>query len=63
MLVAAAIAEEFVPQPTTKEENGLHHIIKITDYSSLNQLLAVTAYVYRLSTICADHNLDNHVYL
>ena len=35
MLAAAAIAEEFVPQPTIKEEIDLHHIITITDYSSL----------------------------
>ena len=53
MLAAAAIAEEFVPQPTIKEEIGLHHIIKITDYSSLNRLLAVTAYVYRcINNLC-----------
>ena len=45
MLAAAAIAEEFVSQAKIKEDIGLHHIIKVTDYSSLNRLLAVTAYV------------------
>ena len=43
MLAAAAIAEEFISQATIKEDIGLHHI----DYSSLNRLLAVTAYVHR----------------
>ena len=47
MLAAAATAEEFVPQPTTTEGVGLHQVIRLTDYSSLNRLLAVTAYVYR----------------
>ena len=53
MLAAADIVEEFVPQPTIKEEIGLHHIIKITDHSSLNRLLAVTAYVNRcINNLC-----------
>lgn len=53
MLAAAAIAQEFVPQPTTKEDSGLHHIIQVTDYSSLNRLLAVTAYVHRfINNLC-----------
>jgi len=48
LLAAAAIAEEFVPQPATNEKDtGLHQVINITNYSSLNRLLAVTAYVYR----------------
>ena len=44
---AAAIATEFTPQPTGKEDVGLHRAITLTNYSSLNRLLAVTAYVYR----------------
>ena len=47
MLAAASIAEEFVPQPTRKQNTGLYQVIKVSDYSSLNRLLAVTAYVYR----------------
>jgi len=44
---AAAIAEEFVPQPHTHPVGGLHTVINIADYSTLNRLLAVTAYTYR----------------
>ena len=46
-LAAASIAEEFVPQPTRKQATGLHQVIKVTDYISLNRLLAITVYVYR----------------
>ena len=46
---AAAIAEEFVPQSPSSQDTGLHQIITLTDYSSLNRLLAVTAYVYRFA--------------
>ena len=46
---AAAIAEEFVPQSPPSQDTGLHQIITLTDYSSLNRLLAVTAYVYRFA--------------
>ena len=43
-----AVAEEFVQQPVSNEENtGLYQIITLTNYSSLNRLLAVTAYMYR----------------
>ena len=45
MLAAASIAEEFDPQLARKQDTGLQQVIKITDYSSLNRLLAVTAYV------------------
>jgi len=44
---AAAIAEEFVPQPSACPDTGLHQVIKLTDYSSLPKLLAVTAYTLR----------------
>ena len=44
---AAAIAEEFVPQSGLSQDTGLHQVITLTNYSSLNKLLAVTAYVYR----------------
>ena len=46
MLAAAAIAEEFVSQATIKEDNGLHYIIKVTDYSSLNH---IKTFVYKVS--------------
>ena len=36
MLAVTAIVEEFVLQAMIKEDIGLHHIIKVTDYSSLN---------------------------
>lgn len=38
---------EISPQPTSKEDVGLHQVITLTKYSSLNRLVAVTAYVYR----------------
>ena len=44
---AAAIAGEFTPQPTASPDIGLHQIIKLTNYSSLNKLLAVTSYTFR----------------
>ena len=44
---AAAIAEKFVPLPHTHPVSGLHAVINIADYSTLNRLLAVTAYTYR----------------
>ena len=44
---AAAIAEEFVPQRSSKPANGLPTVINISNYSTLNRLLAVTAYTYR----------------
>ena len=46
--VAAATADEFVPQPpTTNHNTGLHQIMISDNYSSLNRLLAVTAYFQR----------------
>ena len=44
---AAAIAEEFIPQPVTHTVSGLPTLINIFDYSTLNRLLAVTAYTCR----------------
>jgi len=44
---AAAIAEEFIPQPSASPAVGLHQIIKLTNFSSFNRLLAVTAYTLR----------------
>ena len=50
---AAAIAEEFVPQPLACPDTGLHQIFKLTDYSSLPKLLAVTAYTLRyINNLC-----------
>ena len=46
--VAAATADEFVPQPPTTDHNiGLHQVMTPENYSSLNRLLAVTAYIQR----------------
>ncbi|XP_065883974.1 uncharacterized protein [Dysidea avara] len=50
---AAAIAEEFVPQRPTNQDTGLHQIIKLSNYSSLNKLLAITAYTTRfVNNLC-----------
>lgn len=38
---------EVCPTTSRKQRTGLHQVIKITDYSSLNRLLAVTACAYR----------------
>ena len=46
--VAAATAEEFVIQPPYANHNtGLHRVIKLDKFSSLEKLLAVTAHVHR----------------
>ena len=53
LLAAAAIVEEFTPQPTTNPDVGLHKIIQLNNHSSLHKLLAVTAYVYRfVNNLC-----------
>ena len=44
---AAAIAEEFTPQPAIHVVSGLHTVIDVSNYSTLNRLLVVTAYTYR----------------
>ena len=45
---AAAIVEEFIPQPPASSDIGLHQVIKLSNYSSLSKLLAVAAYTLRL---------------
>jgi len=47
--LAAAVATEFVPAEQPPPNLGLHCIISVDRYSSLNKLLAVNAYVIRLS--------------
>ena len=50
---AAAIAEEFIPQPPTNLDVGLHKVIQLNNYSSLHKLLAFTAYAYRfINNLC-----------
>ena len=44
---AAVIAEKFIPQPTIHTTSSLHALINISDCSTLNRLLTVTAYTYR----------------
>ena len=43
----ATMTKEISPQPMSKQDIGLHQAIKLTNYSSLNRLLVVTAYVLR----------------
>ena len=40
-------AQEFIPQPTIPTVSGLNMVINLSDYSTFNRLLAVTAYTYR----------------
>ena len=47
LALAAAVATEFLPAERPWSNLGLHCIITIDQYSSLNKLLAVTAYVNR----------------
>ena len=47
MIAATATAEEFTPTKSTQEKLGLHCVINLSDYSSLDKLIATTAYVYR----------------
>ena len=47
MLAATATAEEFTPTTTSQVTTGLHCIINLSNYSSLDKLIAITAYVYR----------------
>ena len=57
---AAATAEEFVAQPQTPRHNiGLHEIITLDNYSSLDRLLAVTAYVQRFVDNCRSRSIKN----
>ena len=47
MVLAAAVATEFVPMKQAPPDLGLHCAISIDRHSSLTKLLSVTAYVYR----------------
>ena len=47
LVLAAAVATEFVPTKRTPSDLGLHCVISIDRYGSLNKLLSVTAYVLR----------------
>ena len=47
LFVAAAIANEFVPQEPSPPALDLHCVMSIDNYSTLHKLLAVTAYVLR----------------
>ena len=49
LVVAAAVATEFVPTERTPPDIGLHAIISIDRYNTLGKLLAVTAYVFRFT--------------
>ena len=55
MLATTTTTKEVTPTESIQETNGLHHIINLTNYSSLGKLIAVTAYVYRFIT-----NLKSH---
>jgi len=48
LVLAAAVATEFVPAEQLPPNLGLHCIISVDRYSSLNKLLSVSAYVVRL---------------
>ena len=47
LLVAAAVATEFVPADPATPTVGLHCVILLNRYSTLCKLLRVTAYVFR----------------
>ena len=47
MLATTATAEEFTPTTTSQVTTGLNCIINLSSYSSLDKLIAITAYVYR----------------
>ena len=50
MLAATVTAEEFTPTTTSQVTTGLHCIINLSNYSSLDKLIAITAYVYRFTS-------------
>ena len=57
---AAATAEEFVAQPQTPRHNvGLHKIITLDHYSSLDRLLVVMAYIQRFVDNCGSRPIKN----
>ena len=45
LVLAAAVATEFVPMEQTPTDLGIHCVISIDRYSSLNKMLSVSAYV------------------
>ena len=47
LLVAAAVATDFIPADSTIPTNDLHCVILLDRYSTLNKLLRVTAYAFR----------------
>ena len=47
LLVAAAVATDFIPADPIMPRNGLHCVISLYRYSTLGKLLCVTAYVFR----------------
>ena len=47
LVLAAAVASEFVPSERAPLDLGLHCIISIDRYGSLNKLLSVTTHVFR----------------
>ena len=47
LVLAAAVATEFVPAERPPPNLGLHCIISVDQYSSFNKLLSVSAYVIR----------------
>ena len=51
LAAATATAAEISPTEYTQENKGLHCIIMLTDYSTFNKLIAVTAYVYRFAVL------------
>ena len=52
----AETVEESAPKDTPGPPNaGLHHIITVTNYSTLHKLLAVTTYVHRFMFNCLHH--------
>ena len=53
LVVAAAVATEFIPTEPTPPDVRLHCVISIARYSTLGKLLTVTAYVFRfLENLC-----------
>ena len=45
LVLAAAVATEFVPIKQVPPDLGLHYIISISHYATLNKLLSVTVYI------------------
>ena len=43
----AAVSDTFEPEPQTPFTTGLHHILEVSNNSTLNRLLLITAHVLR----------------